>query len=131
MPVKDFKKFLEISKVCNKTFGAASNGKSSTQSVIVKVIDDEMLSAMFVIVVNYASEGMWRELRKRWIEEGIESIKSTLKDAEEQFKTNTGKSLSLTIMEPTISDSLEMINYSMYNPKKTGYFRLHCNVKVD
>lgn len=130
MTVKDFQKYQALSRVFNKTFGAPSTLKSSTETVTVKCVDDTMMSAMFLIVVNFSSEGMWRELRKRYMEEGVEKIAATLKKAEEEYETLTGKKVSLKIMQNTISDSLEFVSYSLYNPKKTAYFRVFCNIEV-
>lgn len=130
MTVKDYKQFLELSKVFNKTFGAPGAIKSSTETVIVKLVDDTMLSAMFIIVVNFSSEGMWRELRKRYLEEGLDRIQDVLKNAKEEIKENTGETVSFKIMQDTISDGLEFVSYSMYNPKKTAYFRVYCNIEV-
>lgn len=130
MTVKDFQKYQALSRVFNKTFGAPSTLKSSTETVTVKCVDDTMMSAMFLIVVNFSSEGMWRELRRRYMEEGVEKITATLKKAEEEYETLTGKKVSLKIMQNTISDSLEFVSYSLYNPKKTAYFRVFCNIEV-
>lgn len=130
MTVKDFQKYQALSRVFNKTFGAPSTLKSSTETVTIKCVDDTMMSAMFLIVVNFSSEGMWRELRKRYMEEGVEKITKTLKKAEEEYETLTGKKVTLKIMQNTISDSLEFVSYSLYNPKKTAYFRVFCNIEV-
>lgn len=130
MTVKDYDKYLALSRVFNKTFGAASAFKSSTETVTLKVVDDEMASAMFLIIVNFSSEGMWRELRKRWLEEGLELIQETFKKAEEEYKELTGKTVKFEIMKHTISDGLELINYSLYNPKRSGYFKVFLNAKI-
>lgn len=130
MTVKNYDKFLALSRVFNKTYGAPSTLKSSTETVTIKLVDDEMAKAMFLIVVNFASEGMWRELRKRWLEEGIDKIKRTLDKAAEEYKEITGEDVTFEIMKGTISDGLEFVNYSLYNPKKTAYFRVFCNAKI-
>ncbi len=131
MPVKDFKKFLEIAKVCNRTFGTSPEAKSATEAVILKAVDDEMLSAMFVIVVSYTTESMWNEMRKRWLEEGIESTKAALSDAEERFKEATGKAISFKLMPATVSDNMEVINFNSYTGLKKAYFRVISNAKID
>lgn len=130
MPVKDFKKFLEIGKVCNHTFGAKTNAKSATESVILKAVDDEMLTAMFIIVINYTSENLWFDMRKRWLEEGEATIKAALKDAEERYKEATGKSISFKMNRDTLADNLEVINFNSYTREKKAYFRLSCNAKI-
>jgi len=131
MPVKDFKKFLEIGKVCNNTFGVKSNAKSATEAVILRAIDDEMLSAMFIIVVNYTSEALWHEMRLRWLEEGEATIKVALTDAEARYKEATGKSISFDLLKPSLSDNMEVINFNSYTRLKKAYFRLSCNAKID
>lgn len=130
MTVKDFKKYQALSRVFNKTFGATSELKSSTETVTIKCVDDTMLSAMFLIIVSFSSEGMWREMRKRYLEEGVEKIAKTLKNAEEEYETLTGNKVTMKIMQNTVSDGLEFVNYSIYNPKRTAYFRVFCNIEV-
>jgi hypothetical protein len=130
MTVKDFQKYQALSRVFNKTFGAPSTLKSSTETVTVKCVDDTMMSGMYLTVVNFSSEGMWRELRKRYIEDGLASLEKSLRTAEEEYETITGKKVKLKVMQNTISDSLEFVSYSLYNPKKTAYFRVFCNIEV-
>lgn len=130
MPVKDFKKYLNIGKVCNTKFGVKSNAKSSTESVTLKAIDDELLSVTFIVVVNYISESIWLEMRKRWIEEGTETIKAALSDAEERYKELTGSSISFSLVESSLADSSEVINFNSYSKSKKAYFRLIGNAKI-
>lgn len=131
MTVKNYDKYLALSRVFNKTYGAPSTLRSSTETVTIKLVDDGMATAMFLIIVNFSSEGMWRELRKRWLEEGLEKIRSTLKIAAEEYETITGKTVKFTLHEPSINDGLEMTNYNLYNPKKSAYYRVFCNVAID
>lgn len=131
MTVKKYDKYLALSRCFNKTYGAPSTMKSSTETVTIKLVDDEMAKAMFLIVVNFSSEGMWRELRKRWLEEGLEKIKATLDKAAEEYKEITGgETVKFEIMKGSINDGLEFVNYSLYNPKKVAYFRVFCNAKI-
>jgi hypothetical protein len=130
MTVKDYKKYLNLSKVFNKTFGTETHMKSSTENVMVKIVDEGMLSATFIISVNFSSEGMWRELRKRWLEEGLASIKRNMDEAAEKYKDLTGETVKFDIIKASVSDSMELTNYSLYNPKKLGYFRVTCNIDV-
>lgn len=135
MTVKNYDKYLALSRVFNKTFGAPGANqvgtlKSSTETVTIKLIDDEMASAMFLIIVNFASEGMWRELRKRWLEEGLDKIKRTFDKATEEYNEMTGETVKFEIIKGSISDGLEFVNYSLYNPKKTAYFRVFLNAKI-
>lgn len=130
MPVKDFKKFTDLAKLCNHTFGVSSTGKATSQSILVKPVDDNTLSAMFMIIVNYSSEAMWVEMRRRWVEEGLETIEAHLRKLEKEYKEATGTQITLKIVKSTISDSLELASYSVYKPVKTGFFRLKCNVEA-
>ena len=130
MTVKDYPKYLALSRVFNKTYGAPSTLKSSTETVTLRLVDDEMVSAMFLIVVNFSSEGMWRELRKRWLEEVVNKIQEALKKAGEEYEVITGKPVKFEINKASISDGLEFVNYSLYNPKRAAYFRVFCNAKV-
>jgi hypothetical protein len=128
--VKDYNKYLALSRCFNKTYGAPSTTKSSTETVTVKLVDDEMASCMFLIIVNFSSEGMWRELRKRWLEEGVEKIQKTLDQAVKEYKDITGDTVKFEINKASVSDGLEFVNYNLYNPKKVAYFRVFCNAKI-
>lgn len=130
MTVKNYNKYLNLSKVFNKTFGSGTHSKSSTENVLVKIVDEGMISATFIISVNFSSEGMWRELRKRWLEEGLETIKRTLDTAASEYETLAGESIKFEIIKASVSDSMELTSYNVYNPKKLGYFRVTCNAEV-
>lgn len=130
MTVKDFNQFQTLSRVFNKTFGAPSTTRTTTETITVKCVDDSFLSAMYLTTVTFSSEGMWRELRKAYIKEALDKLNVRLRAAEDEYKELTGKTIKLKIMQNTISDGLEFITYSMYNPKKTGFFRVFCNVEV-
>lgn len=130
MTVKDFQQFQAISRVFNKNFGAPGASSTATETITVKAVDDSFLSAMYLTTVTFSSEGMWRELRKAYIKEALDKLSARLKDAESEYKELTGKSVKLKIMQNTIADGLEFVSYSMYNPKKTAFFRVFCNVEV-
>lgn len=131
MTVKNYDKFQELSKVFNKTFGTGfGTMKSSTETVTLRLVDDEMAKAMFMVVVNFSSEAMWRELRKRWLEEGLDKIKIAFDKAAKEYKENTGQEVSFEIMKGSISDGIEFTSYNIYNPKKIAYFRVFANAKI-
>lgn len=131
MSVKNFDQFQAISRVFNKTFGALSTTKTLTESIVIKQIDDTMLSGMYMTTVTFSSEGMWRSLRKAYIEEATQKITARLKEAEAEYKELTGKTITFKIMQNTVSDGLEFVSYSMYNPKKSAFFRVFCNIEVN
>lgn len=130
MTVKDFDQFQTLSRVFNKTFGAPSTTRTATETITVKCVDDSFLSAIYLTTVTFSSEGMWRDLRKAYLKEAVEKLGARLSAAEKEYKELTGKSIKLKIMQNTISDGLEYVTYSMYNPKKTAFFRVFCNVEV-
>ena len=79
MTVKDYKKYLNLSKVFNKTFGTETHMKSSTENVMVKIIDEGMLSATFIISVNFSSNEVKlteiNNLEARWKLQSIQALK--------------------------------------------------------
>jgi hypothetical protein len=40
------------------------------------------------------------------------------------------KSIKLKIIDETIQDDIEYVSYSLYDPKKTAYFRLSVVVEI-
>lgn len=130
MVVKDFNKYQTLSRICDNTFGKGAHVRSGTQSVILKVDSDTSLVAKFIMVVNFGSENQMNHAMPRHKKEALSMIEAALKAVQEEYKEVTGSKISLTPNLDTVLDSVEFISYQTYNPKKTAYYRLSCNVSV-
>lgn len=129
--VKDFKKFQKLSQICDGTFGKGSSMRSGTESVILKVVDDTLISARFIMVVNFTQDSAMKQMMPRYKNEGVSMIKAALEKTIEDYEDLTGEKVVLKMDVSTIQDSAEFLSNSMYAPKKSAYYRLSVNVKVD
>jgi hypothetical protein len=87
-------------------------------------------------------------MRKKYISECISLVQQTMQIIEEDYrkciqdKTKllepkiepyekpAPKSIKLKIIDETIQDDIEYVSYSLYDPKKTAYFRLSVVVEI-
>lgn len=133
MLVKNYKKFLNLSKLLNNSFGSTGPDplRLGTQSLKFEILDDGMLKVLFITTVSFPSETIMREARKRWETEAISMIKGALKELEEQYKENYKESINCSIIDDSFNDSFEFVSYSMYNPIKRALYRVGVFVEVE
>lgn len=132
--VKDAKFFGQLTRALGATpYQRLTSGTTSTRSLILKALDDEMLKAVYVTTVSIPSNGVTsRELTKNWIEEGQTLTEQALKTLAKQFLLVSGGTESpvFKIDANTIESSLEVIGYHVYSPNNSGLFRFECLVRV-
>lgn len=133
MLVKDYKKFVNLSKLLNTTFGTTGPNpmRIGTQTLKYELLDDGMLKVMYLTTVSFPSESLMRESRKRWETEGLTMIESALKELEQKYKDEFGKEIKCTIMEESFNDSFEFVSYSLYNPIKRALYRVGVLVEIE
>lgn len=155
--VRDHELYTNLSKVANSTFGSTGPGgaqasnRVSTQSIKFEVIDENTIKASYQAIVTFASKSMYRDLQHKYTAEGISMLKGALERFASDYKELVSKekleagpspsgkdkskekpkaTIKLSINEPTITNSVEYVSYSMYKPVQTGFFRLSCLINV-
>lgn len=133
MLVKDYSKFLNLSKVLNTSFGQTgpNPGRTGTQVIKFEQVSDELLKVMFITTVNFASDTRMRESRVRWEKDAMSMIEAALKEISKTYKEKFEKELKLKIMTETFNDSFELVSYSQYNPMHRALYRVGVMVDVD
>lgn len=133
MTVKNYNKYLELSKVFNETFGAKNkiNNSIYTEAVKIKILDETKLSAMYITVINLQREDLWLELSKKQVEEAVQIINLHLKKASEEYKAATGEKIKFKIMDKTVKYDIEFLNYSVARTNRDAYFRVYCDIEID
>lgn len=133
MPVEDFKKFQALAKCMNSTWGDSATNRSKLlgQSVKMALYNEGLLKVTYMVVVNFGSDNMVREMSERFKNEGLGMVKASLEKLKKDYKDSTGEDVKLKMLEDSLSDSYEFLSYSMYNPKRTAYYRLTCLVDID
>lgn len=133
MLVKDYKKYLNLSRLLNTTFGISSlNKKVATQSIKFDIIDEGMLKCRFITIINFNNNIALSETMRRSKDEALTMLRATLEKLKENYKKNFPKedNLSFKLIQDSIEDNVEFITFSPYNGSKKGYYRFECLIKV-
>src|SRR5574337_1344957 len=121
MPVQDFKKYQDLAKCMNSTFGDSATNRSKTlnQSIKMSLYNETLLKVTFMMVVNFGSDNMVREMAPRFRNEGMAMVEAAIERLKNDYEDLTGEKVKLKLLEHSVVDSFEFLSYSMYNPKKT------------
>lgn len=134
MLVKDYQKFLNLAKVLNTTFGTEGEGNRqfNTQSVKFDLLDDGLMKVRYLMIVNFGSDTMMREMMKRYRVEAMSMLEGALKTVKEEYKKKFPDSdvPDFEIKEATIGDDIEWLSYNMYAGKRKAYYRFGCLVEI-
>lgn len=148
MEIKETAKFRLLSNAIQNTFGNSSEQKYLSHYVKARIIDDKKMSIMVVMTVMVGHKGIEMELRRKWIKEGFEVASAWAKKIEEKYEEAVEdrkkiqepkvepyekaapKKISLKPDPQSITDSIEYLTYSIYNPNKPALLRVHLIVDI-
>ena len=135
MLVKDYKKFLNLSKVINSSFGSEGpeNNRFHTQSIKFDLLDDGMIKCRYLMVVNFSSDSMMREMRERYEHEARAMITSAIKTVKEKYKEQfpDDDQPKFDLIESSVGHDVEFLTYSMYAGTRKAYYRFGCLIQVE
>lgn len=133
MTVQDFKKYQDLAKCMNSTFGDSATNRSKTlnQSIKMALYNETLVKITFMMLVNFGSDNMVREMAERFKNEGMAMVKGAMERLKKDYEDSTGEKVKLTLLDDSVVDSFEFISAAIYNPRKTAYFRLSCLVDID
>jgi hypothetical protein len=135
MLIKDYQKFINLSKLLNTSFGSDSDNHGrvhQTQSIKFDLLDDGLLKVRYLTIVNFGSDTMMRELMPRFRQEALSMIEAALKNVREQYKENY-PDLDLpefSLQEESCNEDIEYISYYNYTGNRKAYYRFGCLVDV-
>lgn len=132
--VKDFKLYTRISRAINGTFGTTGPGtaRMSTQSVKLRMMDEELLNASFQMIVTIGSFDKLEKAMPRYEKEGFAMVEATLKKAIENYKEMfpDEKPVKFEINTKTASDDVEFIQSRQLSGFRRGFYRLNFLVNI-
>ena len=136
MLVKDYQKFINLSKLLNTSFGSDTSNYNrvyQTQSVKFDLLDDGLLKIRYLCIVNFGSDTMMRELMRRYRDEATSFIEAALKQVKEQYAEKyPGETVpNFTLQEETCNEDIEYISYYNYTGNRKAYYRFGCLVEID
>lgn len=132
--IKDYKKYLKLSKAANSTFGTPGVGyhplKYTTQILRVEVINDKLLKFKYQALVNFSSRKILHDLLLKHKSDAISMVEASVEKYQNLFEKMHDEKVKLQINGSTATDSIEYIDYKMYTGKQRGIFRFEIIVNV-
>jgi hypothetical protein len=110
-----------LGQAMDTTWGRASTPKTASYSVKFTFAGENRILASYLIITNFASEKEMILMKRSCHEESESVIDAYVKSIKDKYKELTGE--NVTFSEISSSDSLEIINFNVHNPKRTAYFR--------
>lgn len=149
MPIQHRARYKILANIANNSsFGKSSNVKPVTHFMSMVVVNDSQIVVKYQTTVNFGSQTMYQELRRKYREDAYKIIEAHIKNVAEEYKKAVEakgklldpkvepyeeapqKTVSLKVLEHTISESLEPVTKSYYTGAQTSYFRVQCLVEV-
>lgn len=133
MPVEDFNKYMQLSKVLNNSWGTGSQLKLGSQSIKFTLRDDKLMKASLVMIVNMPNNPQTaHEFKARYKNEALGKVKGAIEDLKKRFEDqNEGKTIRLKMMDNSVTEGVEYLTTSQYRPNLHAYFRLDCLISVE
>ena len=132
--VKDYKLYTRISRAINGNFGTTGPGtaRMSTQSVKLRLMDEDLLNASFQMIVTIGSFDKLEKAMPRYEKEGFAMVEATLKRAIENYKEDfpDEKAIKFDIKTETASDDVEFVQSRQASGFRRGFYRLSVLVNI-
>jgi hypothetical protein len=112
-----------LGQAIDSTWGRSSTPRTASYSVKFTFVGSDKLMASYNTIVNFVSEKEMILTKRSCQEESDTVISSHVEEVRKTYKEITGETLSIKEQKGSSSDSLEIINFNVHNPKRTAYFR--------
>lgn len=109
-----------LGQAIDTSWGRSSTPKTASYSVKFNLHGNRLI-ASYAAIVNFGTETEMILMKRAYAEESISVIAEAIKRIKSTYKEISGKTLSTK--EVSSTDSLEIINFGIHNPKRTAYYR--------
>ena len=110
-----------LGQAIDTTWGRSSTPKTASYSVKLSIVGPDRLLASYAAVVNFGTEKQMIEMKRRYSDESESVTSAVLKTVKGSYKDLCGSALKTH--EISTSDSLEIINCGVHNPRRTAYYK--------
>ena len=110
-----------LGQAIDTTWGRSSTPKTASYSVKVTMLGPDRLLVSYAAIVNFGTEKQMIDMKRRYSEESKAIMAEVLKTVKSNYKELCGESLKAKELDST--DSLEIIDYNVHNPRRTAYYR--------
>ena len=120
--------YSALGQAIDTTWGRSSTPLMASHSVKMSMLPSDRLLISYMAIINFASEKEMIVMKRSCEEEAKSVIAAHVKHVKSLYKDISGESLKLKeVSDPT--DSLEIINFNVHNPKRSAYYR--CKVVME
>lgn len=116
-----------LGQAIDTTWGRSSTPKTASYSVKFTLTGSGLL-ASYQVIVNFVSEKEMILMKRTCAEESQDVIAAHLAAIKATYKEITGDTLK--VKEVGSTDSLEIINFNVHNPKRTAYYRRKTSLEI-
>jgi len=110
-----------LAQAMDTTWGRSSTPVTATFSVKLTQLSANRVLASYAAIVNFGTENEMIRMKRKYSDESVSIINEVVKVVKERYKDLSDATLK--VKEVNSSDSLEVINYGVHNPKRTAYYR--------
>ena len=116
-----------LAQSLDSSWGRSSTPKTAGYSVKFTMHGDR-ITALYAAIVNFGTEKEMIVMKRLYSDESIAIINEVLKSVKATYKDITGSSLKTS--EVSTTDSLEVIEFGVHNPKRTAYYRRRTTFEI-
>jgi len=109
-----------LGQAIDTSWGRSSTPKTASYSVKFTLQGNRII-ASYAAIVNFGTEKEMIMMKRAYAEESMAVTAEAIKHVKSIYKDVADKSLSTK--EVSSTDSLEIINFGIHNPKRTAYYR--------
>jgi MinD-like ATPase involved in chromosome partitioning or flagellar assembly len=91
------------------------------------------MKGSFMMIVNMPNNPQTaHEMKVRFKNQALQMMKAALEKLKEDYEEQSeGKSISLKMLDESVTEGVEFLTNAQYRPTLQAYYRLHCLVSVD
>ena len=125
-----FEESNALGQIIDTTWGRSSTNPNPTMSVKMRMSDEDVGLVTYTTVVTFQGNLQQHELQQQ-LSVGEQAIDAYLKEVRKQFKTETGRTLKLKLinLEPVV-EQIDINTFSPLRAVRTAYYKCHGTVEV-
>jgi len=149
MPIQHKARYRILANLLQTSFGKSSLVKYPTHFLKMSLVNDSQIVVKYNTTITFGHQNVYLELRRKLREEANDIIKAHLEKIVEEYKeaiqskdklleprvqpyeAPPEKTISLKLQEHTVSENLEYVSKSIYNPdQQKAFYHIQCVVEV-
>lgn len=132
--IQEKERYDILSNVIQTTFGKSS--QRGPFNIKMSVETDSLMRVTVRTLTSFGHDSVYRDMLPTWRKQCLDIMTEALKKAEEEYKNapkkfdQTPKTVKLKLKPETIEDGYELLNFSVYSPKKDINFFVKALIEI-